>query len=83
MGRFKEWVCKLEGKPLAKVARAKVDYSPLPENITNHGLLHLCIRDVIAAGVGGSVPQEGSRYNRVDFAFEWQTHPLESEWSDL
>lgn len=82
MGKFKSWICKVEGKEPIK-PKAPSFFSPLPENIYRQSSLLEVINDVLEVGPGRSLEFGGDCYIPVDRAFEWASHEDEDIWSDF
>ena len=76
MGKFKQWMYKLEGKEEPVIS---VEFSPLPSNVYNTEAFSVLVTRVLSEGVGGELFER----DIVDKAFEWASHPEEDTWSYL
>lgn len=71
------FIYKVEGKTVVQPS-VKVDFVPLPTNITDRTTLHYVCLDIIDIHEGRTDPED-CPYMDIDCAFEWSTSTVEDE----
>jgi len=78
MGKFNEWICKIEGKEPYKKPKSGF-FSPLPRVVYYQEVFASLIEEVLETGVGEYI----SNVHYVNEAFEWSSHEDEDVWRDM